>query len=167
MDIRHIPQYTRALRANGCSFVQLVDSRLVSALSSIVTFGSLRPNTMLIRKQTAIGVGTRVGLKDCRGEGGKAVGEAPRFGVVSRICEDKNGKDWLLVALEDPFELAKPRRTIRVANVLVSVGFSSWEDIPHGEAAALLLVDESRGSLPDTINFEDLSFGSKGWCWKA
>jgi ubiquinone/menaquinone biosynthesis C-methylase UbiE len=49
-DIRHMPDYEREFRASGCEDVRLLDSKVVSALCALVTMGSLRPNTMLVRK---------------------------------------------------------------------------------------------------------------------
>lgn len=51
MDIRHLSQYARGFREHGCPDVKLLDSKIVSALCALVTFGSLRPNTMLVRKE--------------------------------------------------------------------------------------------------------------------
>ena len=49
-DIRHMPEYTREFRANGCRDVRLLDSQFMSLLTMVVTMGSLRPNTMLVTK---------------------------------------------------------------------------------------------------------------------
>lgn len=51
-DIRHLAEYRREFEANGCPGVRLVDSRVASLLCAIVTFGSLRPNTLVARKAT-------------------------------------------------------------------------------------------------------------------
>jgi arsenite methyltransferase len=51
-DIRHTRDYARTFAAHGCREVRLLDSRLVSALCALVTFGSLRPNTLLARKDS-------------------------------------------------------------------------------------------------------------------
>src|SRR6185295_8485205 len=49
-DIRHHREYGRTFAASGCPDVRLLDSKLMSTLCAIFTFGSLRPNTMLVRK---------------------------------------------------------------------------------------------------------------------
>lgn len=49
-DIRHHREYARTFAENGCSDLRLLDSRLVAALCALVTWGALRPNTMLVRK---------------------------------------------------------------------------------------------------------------------
>jgi SAM-dependent methyltransferase len=54
-DIRHIPEYEREFKKERCGDVRLIDSKLVSALYAIVTMGSLRPNTMLVRKAAGDG----------------------------------------------------------------------------------------------------------------
>ena len=51
LDIRHLSQYARVFREHGCPDVKLLDSKLVSALTALVTFGALRPNTILVRKE--------------------------------------------------------------------------------------------------------------------
>ena len=48
-----MPMTGSLLRQHGCAEVQLLDSPIVSALYALVTFGSLRPNTMIARKDTA------------------------------------------------------------------------------------------------------------------
>lgn len=53
-DIRHLREYARTFKASGCSEVRLVGSPVVAALAGILTFGSLRPNTMLVRKDGMI-----------------------------------------------------------------------------------------------------------------
>jgi len=52
-DIRHFDEYARVFGAYACSEARLLESEVVSALFAIVTFGSLRPNTMLVRKNAA------------------------------------------------------------------------------------------------------------------
>lgn len=49
-DIRHIGQYAAAFRASGCPDVRRVDSRAASLLATLVTFGSLRPGVLVVRK---------------------------------------------------------------------------------------------------------------------
>ena len=49
-DIRHHREYAKTFSENGCRDVRLLDSKLVSALCAVLTMGSLRPNTMLVRK---------------------------------------------------------------------------------------------------------------------
>jgi SAM-dependent methyltransferase len=49
-DIRHIPEYEREFKANGCADVRLLDSKLAAVLCTMFTMGALRPNTMLIQK---------------------------------------------------------------------------------------------------------------------
>jgi SAM-dependent methyltransferase len=49
-DIRHMPEYTREFHAHGCRDVRLLDSQFMSLLTMVATMGSLRPNTMLVRK---------------------------------------------------------------------------------------------------------------------
>jgi SAM-dependent methyltransferase len=48
-DIRHFGEYQRALAAAGCS-VRRTDSRAGSLLLTLLTFGSLRPATLLAKK---------------------------------------------------------------------------------------------------------------------
>jgi ubiquinone/menaquinone biosynthesis C-methylase UbiE len=49
-DIRHMPQYRRQLEASGCPDVRLVDSKLGQWMTTLFTFGSLAPNTIVARK---------------------------------------------------------------------------------------------------------------------
>lgn len=49
-DIRHLGEYARVFGAKGIGDVRLLDSRIVSALFAIVTFGSLHPNTLIATK---------------------------------------------------------------------------------------------------------------------
>ena len=49
-DIRHHREYARTFSESGCGDVRLMDSRVASALLTVLTIGSLRPNTMLVRK---------------------------------------------------------------------------------------------------------------------
>jgi SAM-dependent methyltransferase len=48
-DIRHSGEYAAALTAAGCT-VRRTDSRAASLLLTIITFGSLRPGTLVARK---------------------------------------------------------------------------------------------------------------------
>jgi SAM-dependent methyltransferase len=50
VDIRHAGQYERALRAGGCAEVSRRGSALLALGLGILTFGSLRPATLLGRK---------------------------------------------------------------------------------------------------------------------
>ena len=52
-DIRHHNGYARTFAENGCGDVRLMDSRLFEALCTLLTIGSLRPNTMLVAKPRA------------------------------------------------------------------------------------------------------------------
>ena len=49
-DIRHHGEYRKTFEAAGCPDVRLLDSQIASLFWAIVTMGSLRPNTMLVRK---------------------------------------------------------------------------------------------------------------------
>jgi SAM-dependent methyltransferase len=49
-DIRHGTEYTATFAANGCPSVERLDSPAVSVLLSLVTFGALRPVTLLAQK---------------------------------------------------------------------------------------------------------------------
>ncbi|HEX4438536.1 MAG TPA: class I SAM-dependent methyltransferase [Thermoanaerobaculia bacterium] len=49
-DIRHGVQYAAELSRAGCDDVRRLDSRAGSALLGLITFGSLRPATLLARK---------------------------------------------------------------------------------------------------------------------
>src|SRR5512143_2032961 len=52
-DIRHMTEYEREFQARGCPDVRLAESKIGSALCAVFTFGSLRPNTMVVRKVDA------------------------------------------------------------------------------------------------------------------
>jgi len=52
-DIRHLPEYAANFVAAGCGEVRFLDSRLASALCTLVTMGLFRPNTILVRKAGA------------------------------------------------------------------------------------------------------------------
>lgn len=49
-DIRHQGEYVAAFSAHSCSDIQRLGSRLGSMLLAVLTFGSLRPMTLLVRK---------------------------------------------------------------------------------------------------------------------
>lgn len=49
-DIRHHWEYRQTFVEAGCRDVRLLDSKVTSMLCAIFTMGSLRPNTMLVRK---------------------------------------------------------------------------------------------------------------------
>jgi ubiquinone/menaquinone biosynthesis C-methylase UbiE len=49
-DIRHLADYRSTLVAHGISGVRSLDSRLLMVFLAVVTFGSLRPGTLLARK---------------------------------------------------------------------------------------------------------------------
>jgi SAM-dependent methyltransferase len=51
-DIRHHPEYARTFQQSGCRQVRLLGSKFVSLLCTLVTFGSLRPDTTYARKDT-------------------------------------------------------------------------------------------------------------------
>ena len=49
-DIRHLTDYRSVLAASGITDVRSLDSRLMTVFLALVTFGSLRPGTLLARK---------------------------------------------------------------------------------------------------------------------
>jgi arsenite methyltransferase len=49
-DIRHAGEYAGAFRANGCSDVRREGSWIAAAFLAAVTFGALRPATLVVRK---------------------------------------------------------------------------------------------------------------------
>jgi len=49
-DIRHLRQYIRIFSENGCTNIQRGGSLFAYTFFTIVTFGSLRPSTLLVRK---------------------------------------------------------------------------------------------------------------------
>ena len=49
-DIRHLTDYRAVLAASGITDVRSLDSRLMTVFLALVTFGSLRPGTLLARK---------------------------------------------------------------------------------------------------------------------
>ena len=54
-DIRHLRQYSSVFAQNGCGDIQRFGSRILSALLMLITFGSLRPGTIVVRKSSAHG----------------------------------------------------------------------------------------------------------------
>jgi hypothetical protein len=51
-DIRHGAQYTREFEEAGCPGVRRADNRLASLLATLVTWGSVCPCTLVVRKPT-------------------------------------------------------------------------------------------------------------------
>jgi SAM-dependent methyltransferase len=49
-DIRHGPEYAAVFAQNGCADVQRLGSPLEALFTVLVTFGSLRPETLLVKK---------------------------------------------------------------------------------------------------------------------
>ena len=49
-DIRHSQEYAATFAASGCPDVRRIDSRAVALFTTIITMGSLRPATLLVRK---------------------------------------------------------------------------------------------------------------------
>ncbi|NHZ40918.1 class I SAM-dependent methyltransferase [Massilia sp. CCM 8693] len=49
-DIRHGGEYEASFMRNGCTHVERIGSRIEALLTTIITFGSLRPATLLVRK---------------------------------------------------------------------------------------------------------------------
>ena len=49
-DIRHSQEYAAVFAKNGCTDVRRIGSVVVSVLLMLITFGSLRPMTLLVRK---------------------------------------------------------------------------------------------------------------------
>ena len=49
-DIRHFGEYRDAFAKHGCPFKARLDNRLVSALWTVISFGSLRPGILLVEK---------------------------------------------------------------------------------------------------------------------
>jgi ubiquinone/menaquinone biosynthesis C-methylase UbiE len=49
-DIRHLREYARLLREQGCAETRLLGSKLVALVLAILTVGSLRPAVVLARK---------------------------------------------------------------------------------------------------------------------
>jgi len=50
VDIRHHRQYTHIFSQNGCTDIRRVGSVILSVFQALVTFGSLRPATLVVRK---------------------------------------------------------------------------------------------------------------------
>jgi len=53
-DIRHLEQYARVFGKAGVRDVRLLDSKVISALTAAVTFGSLHPNTLVATKDASL-----------------------------------------------------------------------------------------------------------------
>jgi ubiquinone/menaquinone biosynthesis C-methylase UbiE len=51
-DVRHYGQYRDVFVANRCHLVRRLDNRVVSLFWILLTWGSLRPGTLLVRKAT-------------------------------------------------------------------------------------------------------------------
>ena len=49
-DIRHQGEYAVAFAANGCEEIRRLDSRVGGWIQTLITIGSLRPATLLVRK---------------------------------------------------------------------------------------------------------------------
>jgi|SRR5882724_5879155 len=49
-DIRHHAEYARTFASSGCGKARLMESRVLGAALGVITFGSLRPNTLLAIK---------------------------------------------------------------------------------------------------------------------
>lgn len=49
-DIRHFNQYRDEFAARGCRLVARLDNRIASAFWTAISFGSLRPGTLLVQK---------------------------------------------------------------------------------------------------------------------
>ena len=49
-DIRHLQEYAAVFSENGCTDVRRVGSLVVSVLLMLITFGSLRPGALVVRK---------------------------------------------------------------------------------------------------------------------
>ncbi|MBV9926609.1 MAG: class I SAM-dependent methyltransferase [Acidobacteria bacterium] len=49
-DIRHLREYETVFSENGCADVRRVGSLMVSVLLMLITFGSLRPGALVVRK---------------------------------------------------------------------------------------------------------------------
>src|SRR5262249_52986167 len=50
-DIRHLGEYARTFGERGIRDVKMLDSKLITALFGIVTFGALRPNSLIATKE--------------------------------------------------------------------------------------------------------------------
>jgi ubiquinone/menaquinone biosynthesis C-methylase UbiE len=51
-DIRHRRQYARSFSQNGCADLRKVGSIIVYVFFLLITFGSLRPATLIARKSS-------------------------------------------------------------------------------------------------------------------
>jgi len=51
-DIRHLREYVEVFERHGCRLVRQLDSPILSMLLMIITFGSLHPGTVLLKKAT-------------------------------------------------------------------------------------------------------------------
>jgi ubiquinone/menaquinone biosynthesis C-methylase UbiE len=49
-DIRHVGEYAATLRSSGCRDVRRIDSRVAATFLALVTWGSMRPGTLVARK---------------------------------------------------------------------------------------------------------------------
>ncbi len=54
-DIRHHSEYRRVLSENGCSDVRVVSSSILYVLLLLITWGGLRPATLVVRKSASQG----------------------------------------------------------------------------------------------------------------
>ncbi len=52
-DIRHLCEYVVVFEKHGCTLVRQLDSPIQSVLLMLITFGSLHPGTVLLKKVTA------------------------------------------------------------------------------------------------------------------
>lgn len=52
-DIRHGSEYQKAFEASGCTQIEHVGSPVEALLTTLITFGSLRPATLLVKKAAA------------------------------------------------------------------------------------------------------------------
>lgn len=51
-DIRHLQEYAKVFSENGCTDVRRVGSLALSLLLMLITFGSLRPSALVVRKSS-------------------------------------------------------------------------------------------------------------------
>jgi ubiquinone/menaquinone biosynthesis C-methylase UbiE len=49
-DIRHLQEYVTIFSKSGCTDISRVGSLMVSVLLMLITFGSLRPGALVVRK---------------------------------------------------------------------------------------------------------------------
>lgn len=52
-DIRHFNEYRSEFAARGCELNARLDNRIASAFWAVISFGSLRPGTLLVQKTQA------------------------------------------------------------------------------------------------------------------